>query len=114
MILNTVTKSLEILLAAPVTTNQLEWTLDAVDLDINFKLTGIVANDGVTNDTTPVVVLAAPAVDHTLDPKRLTVYNADTVDADVIVQLHNAGSPGGVRRMVRETLAPGETLYYVS
>lgn len=111
MILNTVNKSLEIVLAAPKTTNHLEWTLDAVDLDAAFKLSAVVSNDGVTNDTTAVPVCAAPAAGHSRDPKRLTVFNADTVDADVIVQLNNSGT---IRRMWRETLAPGKSLLYVS
>lgn len=111
MILNATTKSLEIKLAVPKTTNHLEWTLDALDLDANFQMTALVSNDGVTTDTTAVTVLAAPAATHSRDPKRLTVYNADTVSADVIVQVNNAGM---IRRMCKETLAPGESLFYVS
>jgi hypothetical protein len=111
MIPNTTTKTLEIKLAAPKTTNHLEWTFDGVDLDAAFKLSALVSNDGVTNDTTAVTVCAAPAAGHSRDPKRLTVYNADTVDADVIVQLNNNGT---IRRLWRETLAPGKSLFYVS
>jgi len=111
MILNTVNKSLELKLAAPKTTNHLEWTFDAVELDATFKLVAIVSNSGLTNDTTAVVLCAAPAATKARDPKRLTVYNADTVAADVIVQLNDGGT---IRRLWKETLQPGKTGFYVS
>ena len=111
MILDTINKSIEIKLAVPKTTNHLEWTFDAVELDAAFKLVAIIANVGVTNDTTAVVVCAAPVVNRYRDPKRLTVYNADTVSADVIVQEKVSGV---VYRVWKETLLPGKSLHYVS
>ena len=54
IVLNATTKSLEFKLAGAVTTAQLEWTLSAVELDAAFKLTAVLADDGVSNNTTPV------------------------------------------------------------
>jgi hypothetical protein len=111
ILLNTTLKSLELVLEGAITTNALEWTLSAVDLDSAFKLSAVVSNDGVSNNTTHVTLLAAPASTHARQVKLLTVYNADTVDAVVLIKLNNNGTR---RRMERVVLEPGESLVYVS
>jgi hypothetical protein len=111
ILINTVTKSLEVVLEGAITTNQLEWTLSAVELSAQFQMTDLIATDGVTNGTTPVTLLAAPAAGRTRQVKLVTIYNADTVAAVVIVRLNNGGA---IRRQDRELLEPGESLHYVA
>jgi hypothetical protein len=111
IVLNATDKSLQVLLEGAITTAQLEWTLSAVEMSAGFQLTSVIANDGVTNGTTAVEVLAAPAATSVRQVKLLTVYNADTVAAVVVIRLNHGGA---FRRLARETLAPGETLHYVS
>jgi hypothetical protein len=111
VILNATTKSYEVLLLGAITTSQLEWTLEAVEMNAAFALVALVVNDGLTNGVTAVTLLAAPAATLSRQVKLLTVYNADTVAATVIIRLNNSGT---FRRVARELLAPGESLQYVA
>lgn len=111
ILLNATTKSFEFLLAGAVTANPLEWTLSAVELDAAFKLVAVLANDGVSNNTTAVVLLAAPAAGLSRQIKLVTIYNADTVAATVCPQLRSGAN---VRRLPKQVLQPGESYLYVS
>ena len=112
MILDAVTKSIELKLGEAIVTAQLEWILEAADLlAANASLTAVVTGDGLTNGVTAVVVLAAPAALHLRQVRLLTVYNADTIPHTVIAQLHSGAN---IRRYPVQTIAPGESYFYGS
>lgn len=112
IILDATTKSLEIKLAGAVTTNQLDVTCHAVDtLDSDMSVSDIVNTNIVTNNGTAVTVMAAPAAGHTREVKTLSVYNKDTVSADVTVQLNFNAT---IYIICKVTLATGENLLYTA
>lgn len=110
ILLDATTKSLEVLLAAAVTTSQLPYTAHYIDVDTStFALTTSAESDGTTNDTTAVTAIAAPSSGRARQVKFLTIYNADTVAATVTVRINNNGT---TRILAKVTLQPGETLQY--
>jgi hypothetical protein len=64
---------------------------------------------GVTNSTTDVTVVSSPGASEQKLIRNITVYNADTVSATVILKLDDGGTE---RILVRATLATLETLNY--
>jgi hypothetical protein len=112
IILDTTTKSLEVVLAGAITTNQLDITCHAVDLlDSDQSVADVVNTDIASNSTTAVSIQAAPAAGHTITVKTITVYNKDTVDATVTVRKNDNGT---FYILNKTTLATGETLCYSS
>lgn len=107
MILDSTSKSLQIVLAAAVTTNQPSFSASYADLTTTTFTAG--ANDGVANGTTPVAVVAAPAASTQRQLKNLTIYNADTVNATVSVQLVDGAN---TRTLYKATLVPGASLQW--
>lgn len=67
------------------------------------------SSNGLTNDTTQVDVVAAPAVSTKRVIKSITVHNADTVDATVILQYYDGTN---TRTLCKVTLATLENLYF--
>lgn len=93
IILDATTKSLEIKLAGAPATNQLPFVLSYVDrVSATQAVSAIGSTDGVTNGTTAVEVLAAPASGHTRQVLTLTVPNEDTAIASLILQYNNNGT----------------------
>lgn len=111
IILDATTKTLEVILNGAVTTNQLDYHVDFVDLDASFVISTASESDGTSNNGTAVTMLAAPAANHTRQVKFLTVYNKDTVAAVVTVRINNNGT---FRNLVKTTLAVGDTLQYAA
>jgi hypothetical protein len=112
IILDSTTKSLEVKLAGAITTNQLDVTCHATDLlDTDQSVSDVVNTDIVTNGTTAVTIMAAPAASHTRVVKTISVYNNDTVSADVTVRKNDNGT---FYIITKVTLATGETLIYSS
>jgi hypothetical protein len=110
IVLDSTVKSLEIILAGSVTTNQLPYVLSYVDLlSTDQSVSSVGSNDGVTNNGTAVSVLAAPAASHTRQVKFLSVQNADTVPATLTVQYNDNATK---RTIVKVTLAVGDNLVY--
>jgi hypothetical protein len=108
IILDATTKSLEIVLASAITTNQLPFVLGYVDvLSSDMSVSAVGSNDGASNSTTPVTVLAAPVSGHTRQVKFLSVQNADTVPAVVTLQYNDNSTE---RTIVTITLAVGDNL----
>ena len=111
IILDTPDKSVEFLLEAPVATNELQFTTSYVVLEQStVRVTGISASDGESDGTDPVVLVAAPGAGSSTQIKTITIFNADTAAASVIVGLNNNGTS---RTMVEILLAPEATLQYV-
>lgn len=113
IILDSTLKSLEIILTGAVTTNQLDYHIDYVDIDSTaaFAISTVSEGDGTSNNTTAVTILAAPAANHVRQVKYLSVYNKDTVAAEVTVRINNNGT---FRILVKTTLQLGETLQYAA
>ena len=112
IVLDTTTKSLEVLLGGAVTTNELDVTCHAVDLlDTDQSVSDVVNTDTATNGATAVTAMAAPAASHTRVVKQLTVYSKDTVAATVTVRINFNGT---FYILWKQTLAVAETLNYVS
>ena len=111
IVLDSTLKSLEILLGGAVTTNQLPFVSSYVDISQStFAVTGSSENDGQSNDTTVVTVVAAPAGSTTRKLNLLSVFNADTVSAKVTVQVNNNGTK---RICWQGLLSVGDTLQYI-
>lgn len=110
MVLDSTLKKIEVDLTGAVSANQLEWVVDYVEFDsTTFLYTAIGSVDGLTNNTTAVTMLAAPAAGKIRQAKQITVYNADTVAAEVSVQLNDNAA---IRRRYKDTVQPGKTLTY--
>ena len=110
IILDATTKSLEIDLAGAITTNQLPYVLGYVDLlSSDQSISAVGSNDGASNSTTAVSILAAPASGHTRQVKFLSVFNADTVAAVLTLQYNDNGT---VRTITKVTLDVGDNFIY--
>jgi len=111
ILLDAITKTLEVVLGGAPAANQLPFTVNYVDLDGSFTISSASETDGVTNSITAVTMLTAPVANHTRQVKFLSVYNADTVQAKIIIQINNNGTK---RILCSPTIQPGETLQYAS
>lgn len=107
IILDTVNRSLEVLLGGNATANQLPVVVSYVDLTATTFTP--IANQTATNNTTAVTAVAAPGASTQRQVKQLTVQNADTASAAVIVRYNDNST---TRVLVRSTLAVNETLQY--
>jgi hypothetical protein len=108
IILDATNKSIEIKLAAAITTNQLPWTSSYVDITTSaFTPAG---TSGASNSTTAVTVAAAPAASTQRQLKLFNIFNNDTVAATVTVQLNDNST---IRILAKILLAVGDTLQYV-
>lgn len=109
IVLADVNDSLEIDLAGAVTTNQLPFVVSYVDITTTAYTPA--QNNGTTNNTTAVTLVAAPAASTQRQVKFLSVFNADTVSATVTIQLNDNAT---TRTIFKVVLATGETLIYTT
>jgi hypothetical protein len=107
MILDTTSKSVEVILSAVVTTSQLTCVAAWADITTSAFIAG--ATDTVTSDTTAVPIIAAPAASTQRQVKEIFIYNADTVSALVTVRLNRSST---YRTLIKLTLQTGQTLQY--
>lgn len=103
------TRSLEIILAGAITTNQLPWTATYADHDPAVPSFTATPADGATNNTTSVTMVSAPAAGIQRTIKRLNVYNADTAQATVTIRVNNSGT---LRTQFSIVLQTGERIEY--
>jgi hypothetical protein len=108
MILDTTTRKLQILLGAAVTTNQLAVTVDYVSYTSTTTTPALQLS--VTNDTTAVDILSAPASSEQRKVNLITVVNRDTQFANVTVRLNDNGTM--YNYMSNFVLAPNSTLQF--
>lgn len=107
--LDSTSKSLEVLLTAAATTTELPVYASYSDISQStFGLTGAGSNDTITTGATAVTAVSAPAASTTRKIDLVTVYNEDTVAAEVTVRVNSASN----RILIKETIRPGETLQY--
>lgn len=110
LILAATTESLEVDLGGAIATNQLHCVAHFVDIDqATGAATAWDSSQTLTNGTTAVTLVAAPGASTSRIIKSLTVFNADTADADVIVQVNFNAT---IRTVFAGTLSPGDTLSY--
>lgn len=107
MILDTVSKSLEVLLAGAPATAQPIWTVAWADHTPTSLTPG--SADGLTNGATAVTAVSAPASGVQRQIKFFSVFNNDTAAVVVTVRINNNGT---FRTIVKITLAVGDTLEY--
>ena len=107
MILDTTTKSLELLLGSVVTTTAMPITVDYVDSTSTTFTPGSV--DAQSNGTSTVTILAAPSASTQRKVNALTVYNADSAAKLTTVRINNNTT---LRPLVVITLQVGDTLGY--
>lgn len=107
LILDTTSKSIEIVLGAAVAANQLP--VFATYADHTSSAFTPVSSDTQSNSTTAVTIVAAPAASTQRQVKSVSIYNADTAAATVTVRLNNAAT---LRTIVKAALAAGEGLHY--
>jgi hypothetical protein len=105
MILDATTKSLEVKLAGAITTNQLPFSAEWVDVTTSAFTPG--HTDGATNSGTAVTMVAAPGASTQRIVKHVNIYNKDTAAATVTVQYNNNAT---LRELIVIALQPGQTL----
>lgn len=108
MILDTTSKTIEVVLGGTITTNQLEITADWVDTT-NGSTFAPGGTSLLTNGGTAVTAVASPAASTQRQVKALTIYNADTVNQTVTVRMFDGTNR---RRHVVQSLAPGQSLVF--
>lgn len=107
MILDSNVESIEILLGGAVTTNQLPFVATYADHTATTFVPG--NQHGVTNDTTVVTMISAPAAATQRQVKMLNIFNADTVAATVTIRFNDNTV---IRNLIVVTLGIGFQLVY--
>lgn len=107
IILSETTDNLQAVLGGAVTTNQLQCVVSWRDRTSTTFVAGRTVS--VTNDTTDVTIAAAPAASTQRIIDFISVYNADTANATVIIKI-DANSTEYI--LFRTTLGPAEMLQY--
>ena len=92
MYLNATTDKLEIVLGGTVATNQLNWNVSYQDITSSGMTLPQSAGAGLTNNTTPIDIVAAPAASTTRQVTHINVFNADTATATVTIQKDVSGT----------------------
>lgn len=103
------TDKIEIALAGNVTTNQLNWNVSWQDITSAGMTLPQSGGAGNTNNTTSVDMVSAPAASTMRQVTHINVYNADTVNATVIIRKDVSATD---YLLVRVTLATQETLQW--
>lgn len=109
LILDAITRKLQVVLGGPRTTNDCPWTVSYADITTTTTVLG--SNNGVTNGTGSVDIVAAPAVSTQRRIDTITVYNADTVSTTVSIIYNDNGT---TRVVWKASLDVGDTLQYES
>jgi len=107
MILDSTTKSIEIVLSGAVTTNQLRYVTSYSDITTTTFTPG--ASDGVTNNTTPVTIVSAPASSTQRSISHIMINNLDTTSKTITVNYNNNST---LRVIIQVTLQQNETMQY--
>jgi len=107
MLLDTTTRSIELLLGAAVTTNQLKITASWVDMTATTQSPATTTSS--SNNTTPVTIVASPAASTQRKVMEVTIFNADTVSATVTVRVNDSSS---LFPIVTFSIPTGQTLQY--
>ena len=107
MILDSVNKSLEVLLGEAIAASNCDITAGWADYTATTFTPG--GSDTVSNGTTAVTAVAAPAAATQRMAMEVTVHNNDTIPHLITLRLNNSGTFRIVRQQV---LARGEDFSY--
>src|SRR3990167_756330 len=102
LILDATTKSIEIDLNGAVATNELDVTTHYTDITTTAYTPGNTRT--VTNGTTAVTIVAAPAASTQRHIETISVYNKDTASATVTIQENDNSTLGIIRKHTLLTL----------
>jgi hypothetical protein len=108
IILSETTDNLQVVLAGAVTANQLHCVASYRDITATAYTAG--RSVAVTNNTTDVNIVPAPAASTQRVVDFISVYNADTADRTVTIKLDANGTEYIVWK---DTLSPGDTVRYI-
>lgn len=111
MILLNSTDSLQVLLGGTVTTSQCVLYAAYADIATDASTLAPGASNGLTNNTTAVSWLSAPATDSVRQVKYLSLYNADTASVIATVRINDGTN---LRILGKVTLATGDRLEYTT
>lgn len=108
IILTETTDNLQVVLDGAVTTNQLQCVTSWRDITTTAYTPGRTVT--VTNDTTDVNIVSAPAASTQRVVDMISIYNADTVPQTVTIKFDANGTE---YILYRQTIANGEFIKYV-
>jgi hypothetical protein len=108
------TKSLQVVLAAPKTTNDCPISTDYTTTATAMTGQPLPANDSskTTNGTTAVTIIGTQTSGNITGVSHLTVFNADTVATTMTIQMLNSTGPVTTIR-IQVILQVGETFQYL-
>lgn len=109
MILDTTTRSLEIYLGGPVTTNELPILVSYIEGQTVLPESIPFVVRSISSGASDVTILAAPEPKTRRIVKYLSIYNKDTVNAVVTLQLNDNGTDAEI---IKVTLTTDDTLVY--
>jgi hypothetical protein len=92
MTLDTTTESIEVKLGAAHTTRALQFFVSYGIIDVSLNTTTPTKNFGSTNGTTAVTMVPAPSSGKVNQLKFCSIYNCDSVDQTVTVQINSSSS----------------------
>lgn len=107
MILDTTTRSLQIILSTAMTTTNMAITVDYVDLTVTTTVPGLTTSS--SNGVTAATILAAPAASTQRKVNSISVYNADSVSKSLIIRINDNGT---FYPLINMSLSPLDTLSY--
>lgn len=119
IVLDTTTRSIEVILGGAVVANQLPLVASYSDsalpsyasfADLRLSQSTQKTNQTISNNTSVVTVVAAPDSGNQRRVSFLSAYNEDTAAVILTVQLNDNST---TRILAKVTLAIGDTLYYV-
>jgi hypothetical protein len=110
IILDTVNKSIEMVLSAAVATTQWAFYTAYVDIVPATPSVTPAANDGTSNSTTNQTIIAAPAASTARQVKMISIVNKDTSLGTVTVQLLSTATR---RTLINVPLYPNEELTFI-
>jgi len=107
MLVDTVNRTIELILAGAVTTTELDWVVSYIDGEVTNFFPNV--QTGASNGTTAVVILSVPEERAKRLIKTMSVRNRDTATATVTIRLDDNGTR---REIYRVALLVNETLIY--
>lgn len=109
--LDTITKSIEVILSGAITTNELDIVSSYVDISsTGFAVSDIASTDTLTTGVVAVTAIPVPAAATRRQVKSIFIFNADTAIATVTVSLNNNAT---IRQMFTASVPVGKTLQYI-
>ena len=107
MLITGTSDKIQFALSSSVTTTPLTFTANYNNYTSNSVTT--VSNNGTSNNTTPVDIVASPLTDQQNELRYCSIYNADTVSSTIYILVYDGSN---TRRVFQTVLGPGDMLQY--